>query len=267
MPNAKNLEPGVRDNILLAGNTGSGKTSQIWTLPGKKFAYIFDPNALESLVGCDLEYETFLPAVTELDASIKKFNRDARPDDKSPVSNVEPVSFVNFVKDINDKYDSGYFDDIDWIIFDSLTYLARACMDRQMWINRRFGALEDLADYRIVGSKLSDVFRPITSMEKNIFCTGHITEYQDEKTKAIITQLMLPGSARTYLPLMFTNIWEAQAQSTEKEEKYVIKTRPEQRGLKSLRSTKSLELFEDVTIKDFSNADKYGIGALLRKGT
>lgn len=266
MPNATNLEQSIHRNIMMVGPTGSGKTSQIWTLPGKKFAYIFDPNALASLVGLDLDYEEFLPSALELDSSIKGFNRDARADDKAFSSKIEPVSFPNFVEDINNRHDKGFFSNYDWIIFDSGTYLARACMDRQLWINRRFGKVEDLADYRIVGSKLSDVFRPITSLPINIYFTGHITEFQDEKTKKITVQLMLPGGAKTYLPLMFTDIWEAYGASTEEERKFMVKTRPEKRGLQTIRSSlKNLEMYEDVTIKDFAKPEQFGIGQLLTR--
>lgn len=267
MPNAKDAEGLAYQNILTVGATGSGKTSLIWTLPGKKFAYLFDPNALASLQGCDVDYETFLPAALELDSSIKGFNRDARKDDKSPASN-EPTTFIRFIEDLNAKHESKFFDDYDWLIFDSLTYLSRACMDRQLWINRRFGKIEDLGDYRIVGSKLSDVFRPITALPINLFCTGHITEFQDETTKKITTQLMLPGGAKTYLPLMFTDIWEARSASTEKEVKFQLKTRPENRGLQTVRSSlRGLEMFEDVTIKDFEHPNKFGIAHLIDKAT
>ena len=57
MPNALNAtEDDVgKPKFLLVGSTGSGKTAQILTLPGKTFAYIFDPSALATLKGYDID--------------------------------------------------------------------------------------------------------------------------------------------------------------------------------------------------------------------
>ena len=60
MPNAaeaKNIAP---HTFLMLGPTGSGKTSQLLTLPGKKFAYLFDPNAILSLRGHDITMKNFI---------------------------------------------------------------------------------------------------------------------------------------------------------------------------------------------------------------
>lgn len=264
MPNAKDAETKSFQRILLVGDTGSGKTTQIATLPGKKFVYIFDPNALESLRGFDVDYEEFLVDELELDATIKGFNKNARPDDRSP-SNVEPQQYMRFINDFNDKSKEGFFNDYDWIIFDSLTFLQKILMDRQMWINKRYGGVEELADYRVVGSKESDVFRSITSMKINIFCTGHLRTWQDEITKKVSTELNLMGSAKTIMPLMYTNIWLAQCMTEGDKQKYIIRTVPDRRGLQNIRSSlRGLKPEEDVTIADFSKPEQFGIGKLLK---
>ncbi|KKL07321.1 hypothetical protein LCGC14_2587250, partial [marine sediment metagenome] len=46
MPNAKDNPDIGKAKFLLLGPTGSGKTSQILTLPGKTFCYLFDPSSL-----------------------------------------------------------------------------------------------------------------------------------------------------------------------------------------------------------------------------
>jgi len=268
---------GPKENILMVGPTGAGKTAQIWTLPGKKFVYVFDPNSRRTLEGLDYEYAEFLPDTLEIDATIKAFNRDAKKEGRGdkPSSDIEPVKYMEWVEDINKRVADKFFDNFSWLIFDSMTFLVRTVMDRQLWVNRRYGEVEDLADYRIVGSKLSDVFRPIAALPLNLYCTGHISEFQDEKTKRITTELMLPGSGKVRIPLVMTNIWEAIGVSTEKEMKYQIKTRPADRGLKCIRSSiRGLSMYEDVTIPDAcfdpnvksQKPEDHGIGKLLGRG-
>jgi GTPase SAR1 family protein len=265
MPNAKDAALSTRETIVLVGPTGSGKTTQIWSLPGRKFAYIFDPNALTSLRGLDLDYEEFLPDAVEMDATLKGFNKGAKSD--KPSSSREPTVYNRWIEDLNAKFDSGFFDDYDWLIIDSITLMSAAIMDRQMYINNRYGGIEDLGDYRIVGSKLAEVFRSLASMDINIFATGHITSFQDEKTKKIETLLDLPGKGRSRIPLLFANIWLAHGTTDAKGNRlHEIQTAPEARGLQVIRSSiKGLDLREDVTIADFANPEASGIGAILKK--
>jgi GTPase SAR1 family protein len=253
--------------ILLVGPTGAGKSTQIWTLPGKKFAYVFDPNTIPAIIGCpDLYYAEFLPEFTEMDATLKGFNKGARSD--KPASIKEPTLYLRWIKHLNDFVATERYKAYDWLIFDSLTFLAKAVMDRQLYINNRYGDIEDLGDYRIVGSKISDVFGSIAGLDINILSTGHIASFQDEKTKKIITQLFLPGKARNMLPLSHTNIWLAMSEEGEKGQEYKIRTVPQSKGLQEIRSSiRGLKPVEDVTIKDFNNAGQYGIGALIQRST
>lgn len=265
MANARDASLAVHKRILLVGQTGSGKTTQIWTLPGKKFCYVFDPNALSSLQGCDVDYEEFLPDVMSMDMSLKGFNKGSKSD--RPVKPAEPKIFNAWAEDFNKKYDAGFFADYQWLVFDSATFVTKAIMDRQLYINGRYGDVEDIADYKVVGAKVADIFANIAGMKMNILMTGHLSTYQDEKTKKIETQLNLPGRARNLLPLQFTDVWLAQAGDDQKGGvKYEVRTVPDLRGLQTIRcSIPGLLPVEDVTIKDFKNPALYGVGRLLAK--
>jgi hypothetical protein len=271
MPNARDAEITATRRILMAGPTGSGKTSQIWTLPGRKFAYIFDPNSLASLiarppiipVGCDLDYELFLPEISEVDMSLKGFNKNSKDDKPRDNKRREPTVYNAWEEHINKMNFEGY----DWLIIDSGTFLTKAVMDRQLYLNARFGGTEEIADYKIVGAKLADVFSSICASDLNIYFTAHLSVYQDDKTKAVTTELALPGRAKSILPLQFTDIFLASTKDDREEgARYVIRTRPDPRGLQSIRtSIPGLETFEDVTIESFGpESTKYGIGALLQ---
>jgi len=260
---AASAEVSPFNKIMLVGPTGSGKSSQIWTLPGRKFVYVFDPNTLSSIAGApDVDYVEFLPDFLEMDATLKGFNKGSKSD--KPTRGREPLLYMRWVEHMNsfvEKDMSSY----DWLCFDSLTFLSKAVMDRQLYINNRYGDIEERGDYRVVGSKISDVFNSISSLPINTFATGHISTFEDDKTKKIVTQIFLPGKARNILPLTHTNVWAAQA--GEKEGTFEVRTVPNGgRGLQEIRtSLKGLRPVEDVTIRDFRNPTGFGIGALLER--
>jgi hypothetical protein len=251
--------------ILLVGPTGAGKSAQIWTLPGEKFLFAFDMNTLPTVAGCPrLDYAEFYPDFNELDSTLKGFNKGSRSD--KPKQAKEPTLYLQWIDFLNEFVDSGRYKKYDWLIFDSLTFLAKAVMDRQLFINNRYGDIEDLGDYRVVGSKISDVFNSITALETNIYCTGHLQAFQDDKTKRVVTQIFLPGKARSMLPLSHTQVWQAQTSERDGRVVYEIRTVPDVRGLQDIRSSiRGLKPIEDVTIEDFAKAENYGIGRLLKR--
>lgn len=256
-------------SILLVGRSGSGKTAQIWTLPGRKFAYVFDPNSMATLRGCpDLDVKEYYPDLLEMDATLKGFNKGSTSDE--PSSAREPLIYSSWIDDINEKVESKFFADYQWVCFDSITFITKAVMDRQLYINKRYGEPEDRADYKIVGMKLFDVFSSINSMPGvDIFATGHLDTYKDEHTAKVETQLKLPGRARDMFPLIFTNVWLTHIEEFEDGLGYMVRTRPDPKGLRDIRCTiQGLETDEDVTIAPFppnGDASKYGIGALLAR--
>lgn len=272
MPNAKDATASPTKRILFVGDTGNGKSAQLWTLPGRKFLYLFDPNTIATIgkrgdrPGLDIDYEEFLPDITELDFSLKGFNKGARSDRMADNKKREPKIYQKWVENLNEKGVKGFFNDFDWLCIDSLTFLAKACMQRQLFINGRYGDLEELADYRVVGSKLTSVFDSICSTDINIYMTGHIDKFVNEKTKAVETLIRSPGSSRGMLPLIFTDIWSAErGEDARGNSIYQARTMPDPRGLKSIRcSMSNVPELVDVSISDFPSS-KGGIGAMLAK--
>lgn len=270
MPHLKDAVVSPFKRILSVGRTGTGKSTQMWTLPGKKFLYAFDPNCIPALKGIadqlhieppDIEVEMFLPDLLELDATLKKFNKEGKDDPAGKeYKDREPTVYNDFLGDLNDRVEGGYFKDFNWLCFDGLTFITKSIMARNLFINAKTGDLEDRSDYRIVGNKVTEIFTSVASLPINIYMTGHLQIFQDEKTSKIETLLSAPGQSRNMLPLVFTDVW----QCLRDDKGYVVRTRPDPRGLQDIRcSILGLDELEDVTIGDFAKAEQFGIGAIL----
>lgn len=281
MPHVKDVELSPYWRVLAVGASGTGKTTQMWTLPGKKFLYQFDPNTMRSITGIarqmkveppDIEYEAFEPDVLDLNLMLSKFRTDGKDDDPSLIGrrkkDSEPQVYLNFAEHINNWTEKKEYKKYDWLCFDSLTFLNKAVMARNFYVNDKYGGIEDLADYKVVGSKVGELFQSLMSLPINIYMTAHWQSYQDDKTKKIETKINAHGQSRQMLPLIFTEILQTTREEYKGKLAYSVRTRPDPRGLQDLRtSIVGLDEVEDVTIEDFSKPEKYGIGAILQEAT
>src|SRR3990167_8715454 len=112
MPNARQATGITHHKVLMLGDTGSGKTTQFLTLPGKKYMYVFDPNSLLSLRGYDVDYDEYMPATVGMAAgSLAKGKGD-----KSAATRSD--SYQLFEAQFNERLQSGFFNPYDWIGFD-----------------------------------------------------------------------------------------------------------------------------------------------------
>lgn len=260
--NARDTAVASHHAILALGEAGSGKTAQIATLPGKKFVYAFDPGTLRflSTYRIDADVEEFLPDVSTIDFTLKGFNKGSA-DDKPKRKNTEPKCYTDWEAHFNEWFDAKSFDAYDWIVFDSLTLFSNAMGNRLSYLNGRFGDIQELSDYRVLGNKLAQSFTAITSMKKNLYVTGHIQTFQDEKTQKISAEIGVPGGAKAMLPKLFSNIWLLEVGE---KRTYKMRTVPDTRGLKTIRSViPSLAEIEDITIDWTKPLETQGIGGIV----
>jgi len=258
MPNAQDLKGHAVHRILTLGDTGSGKTSQFLTLPGKKFAYLFDSNALLSLRGHDVEYEEWLPDQLNLAAtSLKK--------DKGDHATVAKGSnlYQRWEQEFSDKLASGFFDQFEWVAFDSCTTFLDLVMDRILTINGRFGQWPQQDDYGPQMIAFINVCRTLTSMGKGLYMTGHLDVRKDELTQRIFRKPMMTGRLTTKIPLLFSDVFVTEVEASEKGAIYKIQTVPDRMTTCVRTSIKGLEPFEDVTINWKEPVVGQGIGGIL----
>lgn len=256
----------LRNSLLVVGGGGGGKTQGIVTLPGKKFVYVFDPNAMQTLKGFkNVDYLEFIPERIDLDAvTLKTDTRDtySRPP--------EPRTYIEFERDFEERIEANFFEDYDAICFDSSTTMHDILYDRIMYLNGRFGKWPEIADHTAVVNSFIKILRTATGLRKKsgepllLYLTAHVDLVKDETTGRLMNQLAVTGAGRRRVPLVFANIWLCFAEP-DKDGRTVwnVRTAPD-RYTPFLRSAvRGLEPVEDVTIDDWNDPIGEGIGGLL----
>lgn len=270
MANAKNVNlKELGHNILLLGYTGSGKTAQILTLPGKTFCYLFDPSALHTLAGHDVEYEMFVASQLNLAAqSLSKGQSDQR---SKKVDQHE--IYYDFAKDLEERVEKEWFKEngINNVVLDSFTTFSDAVMDRVMHLNGRVGQNPQQDDYAAQMVTIKSVVRELVGQDVRIVCTGHVTFEKDEESGKMLNIIRLTGQLRTTIPLLFSDILVCDVERVGDQSKYVILTQkdrfnPQIRCTIRDKAGKTLNPKIDVTIPNELWDDprgKAGLGKLL----
>lgn len=262
MPNAKDAKiPEIR-RILTLGNTGNGKTSQFCTLPGRKFAYLFDPNALATLRGQDIDYEEIATAPATFD--VKSLSKD----NKSPSVMAAPnhTIYVDWEKDVEKKLASGFFNSYDWLALDSATTLLNLQMDRILTINGRAGQFPLQDDWGPQMVAFSNVISTFIGRRINLYITGHLKTDKDELTQRIVQLPLMTGQLREKIPLLFTDVFVMQAiEDGRGNVKYTMRTVPNQRETPIRTAFRGLHPIEDVTIDWKKQVEGQGLGGILLK--
>ena len=258
MPNALDAHNTAQHRILCLGDTGSGKTSQILTLPGRKFAYLFDSNALLSLRGFDIDYEEVLPStVSAAASSLAKGKGDRR-------STVSSDVFQVFEQTFDKRLQDGFFDQYDWICLDSSTTLLDLVMDRILSINGRFGQWPNQDDYGPQMIAFTNICRTLTGLGKGVFMTGHLEIKQDQVTQKLSNRPMMTGRLVAKIPLLFSDVFYCDSSLDDKGAVgYRIQTVPSGLNRTIRCSIKGLETYEDVTIDFAKDPVGQGLGGIL----
>lgn len=259
MANARDVTSDAPKKILLLGDTGAGKTTQFLTLPGKKYAYLFDPNAKLSLRGHDVDYDEYLP--DPINAAIKPLTKEKAGD--RPTATGSDV-YLQFEREFNERLTNGFFEPYDWIAFDSATTLLDLMMDRVLTINGRYGHWPNQDDYGPQMVAFINLCRNITAMNKGIFVTGHLEDRQDKLTKKIGRQPMMTGRLIAKIPLLFSEVLGADCDvSSEGTPQYSLQTVKDKEFALVRTSIKGLEPFENVTIDFTKDPVGQGLGGIL----
>jgi len=270
MPNAAKIETPHTWLVFALGYTGAGKTTNFLTMPGKKFAYLFDPNAIRTLRGHNIDYEEFLPdvqtfAVKSLAKKKGSSSREAKGD-KPIVSSKGSETYRFWEEHFETSLENGFFDHYDSILFDSATTFLDIIMDRVLTINGRPGQWPNQDDYGPQMVTFTSIVRAACALGKNLFFTGHVEITKDDITSRVFQTPILTGKLKAKLPLLFSEIlfFEAAA-DTRGTVDYIVQTKPD-RLTPLIRTTlRGLDYKENINI-DFSKPlEGQGLYSLIQK--
>lgn len=262
MPSAKDLTPGMNKKILAYGPTGSGKSGLFTSIPGKKFAYIFDESGLDPLVGQDIDYEIFFPDPITVDVVTTPKRAGDPKADKTGVAN-RPEAYINFRDHIQPFIDNK-FEGYDVIGFLSVTNLGVAIIDRIAAIDNRLDKAYELSDYNLVGITMARLFRRVFTVPNKIFyLEAHSDMVQDELTKKLVNELDIGKRQRREIPKMLSDVWVTHCDTVENKPHFTLQTLPT-KDFPIAKNSMGLNAFLNITMDLTQNRETQGIGRIFQ---
>lgn len=256
--------------VLLAGDTGTGKTTQLLTMPRPWYAHVFDPAAHSSLELEPSEHMDFFPKQGDLDMLPRVGLKSGT---KRPALGEGPQVYMQWAKTFNAQAEAGHFDKVGTFLLDSATMLGLHLMERQRWLGDKQGREDERQDHKLAGETMINALWAVFSLPCHVLVTMH-TKYAevkvgDTKTGELRNKLTVPGGAQLALPRYTSACWYTSIFEDQKTKKarYMALTRPQPRWphVRTPRGWGELELYHDLTIKEWDHPERYGIGALIEK--
>jgi len=179
-------------NVLLTGETGSGKTFLLSTAPKEKPCHVdsFDPGGSVGLRSWAESGDILIDDSWE--------NDDV----------MNPTAFTEWEKEFDRRAKGGYFDHIGWYMLDSFTSFSRAAMYDVL---KKAGIPGEAPrwkhDYTPQKQHVMRCMSKMLSLPCSVIVTGHLKILQDEVTKQVEKRLMATGDHSTILPGLFDEVW------------------------------------------------------------
>ena len=193
-------------NLLLCGETGTGKSFLATTCPWPVHMDVFDPGGVKHLKP-EISAGHIIPAIYEGDDPFR------------------PDRFSKWEKDMKRRIGMGYFDHIATYFLDSATTWSTAIMNE---ILKRAGipgeAPRFTQDYTPQKTKIVNWLKVLLNLPCNVIVTGHLEGSKDDVTGSISYRFMTTGKGEVTIPLEFDEIWVADTKKTSKGVEYRLIT-------------------------------------------
>ncbi len=263
MPNAKDAKGIKNTNIYVIGPVGAGKTTQFLTLPGKKFIYLFDPSGLEAIQGHDVTYEEFLPAKLNFTISPRPKGGGTIEDKQLGVERLKAQAYAQWEKHFKKSLDDGYFDQFDVIGLDSTTTLVDMMLTDVAGREGRLNYPPELNDHNIAKEQLKKIFIVFCSLKALFYSVGHTIYRQNEQSKKLLNDILIPGDLKTRGPILFGSVLLADYKMSGENKSFSMQSIKDSHNENLKTNIPMLKPFHDVTIGNLSRPEAFGLGKLL----
>lgn len=177
-------------NLLLCGETGTGKTYLTQTARAPIHIDSFDPGGTKSVRG-----------------EIRKGRiiADTRWEKENPG---KPQVFQDWVKEYNRRSQGGYFEHIGTYVIDSLTSWQQCLMNHILKKEGRAGGVPNWGkDYMPHKVKTKNFISAILALPCDVIITAHLDSNKDEVSGRMSYRLMATGTNTVDLPNLFDEVW------------------------------------------------------------
>ena len=173
---------------------------------------------------------------------------------------MEPKAATNFLTHLRKSAAEGRFEEYEVIAMDSITFYAKLVMDRVVWTNQRKMHSPHQDDYTPEMNSVFNALREFTSMPYQLFATTHEEDRENKRTGLVTTEYALTGKLRIWTTGLFSDVYRTVIGEGGE---YVVQCRQMQ-GTGGIRASfRWLPTMVDVTIKDWDEPWRYGLGKIM----
>jgi len=203
-------EAGVpKPSFLVYGDFGTGKTTLLTTCPKPVLIHSFDPGGMVSIR-------------TELLDKTQEITADIRFEDESPG---QPSVWEAWTKEYKRLKRAGILDQLGTFAVDSGTTWAAAALNLICYKAGRPGGPPYQQDYMPAMSLMENAIKDIMTCKCHFVFTCHEDATKDENSGKMFIGPQLIGKLKQRIPLLFSELYCAQAQQTSKGAEYRLLTR------------------------------------------
>lgn len=196
-------------NVLLTGESGSGKTFMTRYAPWPIHVDSFDPGGTKSVR--DLIEKGNIVADTEFE-------------DEDPMN---PTAFKYWKAKFEDRERNGYFDNFACYWLDSATTWSDAVMNYHQAGKGGSGAGKVPVwnkDYHPQKVSIRNYLRKCLNLKCHFILTAHLNIQKDKEGNVIARRVMFSGQGAVTIPLLFDEIWVTDAKESSGGFNYEVKT-------------------------------------------
>jgi hypothetical protein len=194
-------------NVLLTGETGTGKSYLLRTARKPVHVDSFDPGGTKALRD-EIRKGTIIA--------------DTRWENDDPF---RPTVWKEWVKESQARMKMGYYNYLGTYVVDSSTKWADAIMNHILFAAGIPGETPRFTkDYHPQKTQILNWVKYLLRVPCDFIMTGHLEAHKDEVTGAITYRYMTVGKAVALIPLEFDEVWTTATKATSKGPEYHIIT-------------------------------------------